>query len=432
MSTPVARTCTELVVDQDRGVLSTPQPLRAFDHIPAYVLLGDAGLGKTTEFKREFEAHGSSAEYLTARQFARSPVDSRPTWREKTLFIDGLDEMRAGKSDSLAPLDQIISQLDRLGQPSFRLSCREADWLGTNDRQNLATVSPDRQVSVLRLNPLDDDGIRALLTSLDLPINVEEFIDKAAEQGLGAILHNPQTLKLLAEAVKQGDDWPESRRETFEMACHKMATERNEEHVHRVDQLKIKDIMDTAGYLCAVHLLAGTEGYSLNPLLNDPLFPFVGELQEPPNKLPDDCLRKALTSTLFTGEVGQRSPIHRHIAEFLAGRYLAKLIEDGLPAERVLALMTSPTDQRVVTVLRGLSAWLAAHSPTARRRLIDLDPVGVGLYGDIEALSTDEKRQLLESLAAFAKQGSLYGHERTGGGLHKRSTAQAFSVAGLS
>ena len=81
-----------------------------------------------------------------------------------------------------------------------------------------------------------------------------------------------------------------------------------------------------------------------------------------------------------------------------------------------------------MTVLRGLSAWLAVHSPTARRRLIDLDPVGVGLYGDIKDLPPDDKRQILESLAAFAKQGPLFGHERTDdrGGWHMGSTAQAF------
>ena len=31
----------------------------------------------------------------------------------------------------------------RLGKPRFRLSCREADWLGENDRKHLESVSPD-------------------------------------------------------------------------------------------------------------------------------------------------------------------------------------------------------------------------------------------------------------------------------------------------
>jgi hypothetical protein len=90
-------------------------------------------------------------------------------------------------------------------------------------------------------------------------------------------------------------------------------------------------------------------------------------------------------------------PVHRHIAEFLAGGYLAKQIEDGLPAARVLALITG-IDGGVVTAHRGLSGWLAAHSSAARRKLIDRDPIGVGLYGDIGSFSTEDKRALLRAL----------------------------------
>ena len=430
MTSTVPRTCTELVVDQDRGlILTRSQPWSAFDLRRAYVLLGDAGSGKTTEFKREAEALDASAEFISAREFSRTDVDSRPEWRGKTLFIDGLDEMRAGEINRMAPLDQIVTQLERLGRPSFRLSCREADWLGASDRRELEGVSPDAQVTTLRLDPLDDEGIRALLTSLDLPGDVEDFINQARQQGLGAILHNPQTLTLLAAAVEQGGKWPDSRQETFELACQKMASEWNKEHLGRANFPQTDVIMDAAGYLCALQLFAGTEGYSMSRLLDSTLFPSVEELQDPPNQLPDNSLMQALSTRLFTGAVEQRvSPVHRHIAEYLAGRHLARLIQKGLPVERVMALMTSPSDQSVVTVLRGLSAWLAVHSPTARRRLIDLDPVGVGLYGDIKDLPPDDKRQILESLAAFAKQGPLFGHERPDdrGGWHMGSTAQAF------
>ena len=55
-------------------------------------------------------------------------------------------------------------------------------------------------------------------------------------------------------------------------------------------------------------------------------------------------------------------------------------------------------DGMVVTPLRGLSAWTAAHSICARLDLIDRDPVGVGLYGDVRSFSLDEKRMLLRAL----------------------------------
>ena len=94
---------------------------------------------------------------------------------------------------------------------------------------------------------------------------------------------------------------------------------------------------------------------------------------------------------------GRFVPVHRHLAEFLGAKRLARIIEDGLPSRRILALI-SGEDGIPVTQMRGLSAWLAAHCKEARSDLIERDPIGVGLYGDIRGFSTEEKRALLKSL----------------------------------
>ena len=103
----------------------------------AYVLLGAPGAGKTTEFRHE--ATHAGGHYVTARDFLT--FDDGPEWRGTTLFVDGLDEMRAGSPDGRTPFDGIRRRLDALGRPRFRLSCRDADWFGDNDRAHLETVS---------------------------------------------------------------------------------------------------------------------------------------------------------------------------------------------------------------------------------------------------------------------------------------------------
>ena len=111
-------------------------------------------------------------------------------------------------------------------------------------------------------------------------------------------------------------------------------------------------------------------------------------------------LRYALSTKLFKGasDTDNRfTPVHRHISEFLGARHLAQIIERGLPARRVVSLIAGE-DGTVVTEMRGLSAWLAAHCKDARADLIERDPIGVGLYGDIREFSIDEKHALLESL----------------------------------
>ena len=149
--------------------------------------------------------------------------------------------------------------------------------------------------------------------------------------------------------------------------------------------------------------MAADSGAKGLPLLDD-----WGDTSLVPSR---EVLKAALATNLFRpeGETG-RVPSHRLIAEFLAGRYLAQLIERGLPARRAVALMTGPSDGRVVTALRGLSAWLAAHPGEARRQLIDADPVGVGLYGDTGAFTLHDRERLLRSLVEFAAQGPLFGH----------------------
>ena len=389
MNDKVPRTCTEILPqegDQDS------RPLEEFRSATAYVLLGDPGSGKTTAFDAECDALGESAHPISARDFLTLDVNNHPEWRDKTLFIDGLDEIRAGTIDARTPFDQVRSRLDQLGRPRFRLSCREADWLGDNDRRHLADVSQDSQVKVLRLDPLTDSDVVWILNGCPGIDDAQAFISSARERDVDALLKNPMSLKMLSKAVAQGNGWPNSRLDTFEKACSIIVREHNEEHEiagqpHTPDQL-----IDAAGRLCAVQLLAGTAGYSLRNREADGDYPTPDACASP------EVLRRALSTKLFKSASHHRLvPVHRHLAEFLGARHLSKTIEDGLPAGRVLALITGE-DGSVVTEMRGLSAWLAAHCKKARADLIERDPIGVGLYGDIRQFSTDEKHALLKAL----------------------------------
>ena len=389
----VSRTCTEIPPpDAAQSRQPEPQPLAAFRSAPAYVLLGDPGAGKTTAFEVESEAVGDGL-YVSARDFLTLNVDGHSEWREKTLFIDGLDEVRAGTGDVRTPFDAIRRQLDELGKPRFRLSCREADWLGVNDRKYLESVSPDGAVTVLRLNPLTHEDILSILEAQPGVGDAQKFVEEAQNQGISGLLTNPQSLELLIQAVAEGG-WPESRLDTFERACSHIARERNEEHLIGAAPPALGELLDAAGRLCAVQLIAGIAGYTVGPGESDSAYPSPEEC----GYANRDILKPALATKLFKAESDTRFvPVHRHIAEFLGARHLAKLIDEGLPAQRVIALITG-ADGGVVTEMRGLSAWLAAQCPRARMALIERDPIGVGLYGDLHQFSHDEKRALLNAL----------------------------------
>ena len=391
MSFYVPRTYHE--VDEDSSETGTGRHSVRLEDVrecAAYVLLGPPGSGKTRAFQREAKCTG--AHYVTARNFLT--FDDKPEWHDTTLFIDALDEKRAGSADGRTPLDSIRAKLYTLGRPRFRLSCRDADWFGANDRDRLAEVSSANHIKVLRLDPLSEASITEMLRHEPGVDDEEEFVATAQRRGVDSLLAYPQSLKMLARAVA-GTSWPKTRTQTFETACRTLLYEHNSE-LQRVESNRFdtESLMEAAGRLCALQLLSGSVGYSLGSHEENPEWAVLDRIPGEDRQL----LFQVLRTKLFNSPVqGCSEPIHRQVAEFLAGRYLAELIKDGLPAERILALMVGH-DGKPVTELRGLAAWLAAHSKDSRSAVVDRDPLGVVLYGDVAEFSTDEKRQILRCL----------------------------------
>lgn len=385
-----------LGADGDRG---RSAPLDEFRSERAYVLLGDPGAGKTEAFGTESRAVPGSIR-VPARRFISRSLDRHPEWSAQTLFIDGMDEVRAGRPDARRPMDLILERLERLGSPNFRLSCRAADWLGRNDLQEIVSTAGYGDVRVLHLEPLRGEDILRILADLGVP-DPRGFMREAGERGLEGLLANPHSLGLLVKA-KGRDEWPRDRRTTFENACRALARERNDEHraVQRsAPLLSLDRIMAAAGHLSALLLLSDKEHVSIDAS-EDPESLCLEDIADGDQQ----ALRRAVKSNLFSVDPdGGFVPPHRQLAEFLGARFLQTRIDSGVPASRVLALMTGE-DGVVVTELRGLSAWLAAFDRSSRRSLIRTDPVGIALYGDVQGFRGDEKESLLRAFAERADE----------------------------
>ncbi len=426
----IPRTCTEIATDDSAGIEGS-QPLSAFRDVPAYVLLGEPGSGKTTEFEQECKALADAAELISARSFAKADIAAHPEWRNKVLFIDGLDETRAGARHNTTALDEIQSRLDSLGKPRFRISCRAADWLGPVDRTPLANASPDGRVTTLSLDPLDRPAVHEYLKSeLDFE-DPTAFISEIVVGGSEFMLDNPLLLRLLIKSATEPNGVPSSRREVFARACRTLAVEHNPSHPRSAMPRCPEAVLAAAERLCAIQLLANKAGYALGSARADVGFIPVAEASSDVDDLP--ALNEAARTNLFRGAAEQQvAPVHRQVAEYLGASHLAGLISRGdLSARQVCGTLTSPLDGKVVTDLRGLAAWLGTLSPPARSQLIEADPVGMALYGDISEWSVADRRKLLDCLVAQARSEDLWGYTWFDTAEHRYRDAVAMSFRSL-
>ena len=266
---------------------------------------------------------------------------------------------------------------------------------GLDGRDRLKAVSPDGAVTVIRLDPLSEQNIKDILANKFGLEDTNGFIKMARKRGVDKLLTNPQNLELLAKSVLQGN-WPDSRSETFEQVCRMLARESNGEHLAANPSVADPEpLIETAGRLCAVQLLSGGAGYTLpDRAVPDGDYPLITEIA-------GEALgraRQALGTRLFVGITeGQLAPAHRQIAEFLAARHVAGLIDDGLPLGRILALITG-FDGELLPSFLNFASWLAVHSKQLRVSLSRLYPSGLISPGDRQTYSLDEKREIVQNL----------------------------------
>lgn len=389
----VARSVRQVREQDGDGPDAEPVSLESLRTVPAWVLLGEPGAGKSAAFKAEAEA--TQGQYLTIAQFIFD--DTEDEWKNRSLFLDGLDEIRAsGASHTI--LHQVRSKLKRLGQPNFRISCRAADWYGQSDRTEVAAASPNGNVTVYTLEPLNQADIKRILECNFERADADDFIEQADKHGIGALLRNPQTLELTVKSLR-GVNWPESRDETYRLACEALIQEENRKHRDRTRHQPSRSgvVLDIAGQLYAAMLLGDKTGIALDPSARNERFPALQELDAAEPGLAEAALKTKLFFPSSSNEE-RLEPPHRSIAEYLAAQWMGKQLDrQGLPLLRLRNLMMG-FDGKAVAGLRGLYGWLALKSGQARPWLIDNDPLTVALYSDPKPMDLASKRQLLRAI----------------------------------
>ena len=373
------------------------QPLSQLRGEPFVVLLGEPGAGKSTALEHEAVAEGG--EIATCREV----MNGSPIGVSGTAYLDALDEYRSGDGgkDKLLRLANAISKSNIR---RWRLTCRAEDWRATADINAMRRAANNEPIVVAHLLPLSDEEAQLVLASLGEP-DPERFVGEARNRGAGAFLENPLSLRLLHSVVVSNGVWPTSRFDLFARATSALAHEYDPER--ETDPRPGADEILSAAAAMSFYLLAsGAKGLwrsnALPPGSTENEYVATHSLG-----LETRVLEAALDTALFRGEGHAFAPFHRTVAEFLAGRFLARRVvgagaTPAFPLRRAIALITG-SDQRAPSELRGLYAWFAAHLQSAgdsggARRLIQHDAATVLAYGDAAAFDTAGRREILYHL----------------------------------
>ena len=365
---------------------------------PAFVLLGEPGMGKTESLKALEKT--LSGQFVTAHDFILS--DATNLNPDQFYCIDALDEARVQTGSTT--LNEIRKLIFQAKLSHFCIACRIADWFKT-DAEDIRYVASTKKLKIAELLPLSEEQASNLLTTAGVQ-DSDDFMDQAQQLGFADMLGNPQSLKMLAAAVKQNNQqWPTKRSDAYELASISLLQEHNNRHSQIETESLTSDesLLDASGWLCSVLLLSNLTAISSSESSNDGCFGNTVNLKSVIQDFPWEAstVSKVLKRRLFqkTGNANNYSPIHRTVAEYLAARYLTKLIsESELLAGRISTLILA-SPHHVVSNLRGLAGWLAALSPPMRQKVFSADPAAVIDYGDLYLLPSSDKQELVQSLA---------------------------------
>lgn len=373
------------------------QPLSQLRYEPYVVLLGEPGAGKSTALEHEAVAEGG--QIATCREV----MNGLPIGASGTAYLDALDEYRSGDGgkDKLLRLANAISKSNIR---RWRLTCRAEDWRATADINAMRRAANNEPIVVAHLLPLSDDEAQLVLASRGEP-NPEQFIGEARNRGAGAFLENPLSLRLLHSVVVSNGVWPTSRFDLFARATLALAHEHDPER-ETDPRPGAEEILAAASAMSFYLLASGAKALwrsnALPPGAKENEYITTHSLG-----LEARVLEVALDTALFRGEEHAFAPFHKTVAEFLAGRFLARRVvgageTSAFPLRRAIALITG-SDHKAPSELRGLYAWFAAHlqsagDPGGARRLIQHDAATVLAYGDAAAFDTAGRREILYHL----------------------------------
>jgi hypothetical protein len=401
---------------------------------PCAVVLGEAGAGKTSEFRRvaaSLRSEGKQAFFIPVETVAASGVEKAldigtarllRAWRHESsdeawFFLDSVDESKLKGRPLATALNALSHELEaHLGRIRLVLSSRASDWR-SSDEEVVATLRPllagecaTDEGCLFCLAPLSGSQVAKLATHHGLSTEeVSTFLDQVREADAWVFLERPLDVASLV------DYWREHRR----LGSHREVVSNDidgklAERAERQSSVSLSVARARSGArkLALVAILTQSSTFQVP---DEPLDPNAGKPIVPAEVLrawnPDEILA-LLTRGLFDEATYGRVRIHhRQALEFLAAEELMELRAAGVPRDDLHALLfrVSNASRVVPSHLRAVVAWCSLWDHDIREQATTAIQEHLLDQGDPSGLPANTRRAaLLAYVEQFGDRENVY------------------------
>ena len=404
----------------------------AISDIPCLVLLGEAGIGKTTATKQEYKRVEHQLQqseddclWFSLGDYDKSEISQAIFGNEKFtawlngthklhLFLDSLDEGILSINILTRILKREIDKLpcDRL---NLRITCRTADWKDSLTEKFQEKWEKDN-VGIYELAPLRKEDVIDAVNRQG--INADKFLAELSDKQAVPLAIKPITLKFLLSTYLKHDRFPLSQKELYKQGCLELCKEVNPD---RLDcdfkgKLSERQRLIVAGRIAAITIFAnkvaiwtGSDDFEMpkSDIAKQDLCIGQETIDGRKFDITPDCIEEVLSiSGLFSSRGTNRMGFaHKTYAEFLAAWYLT---QHQIPLVQIMSLIVSPEDtaRKLVPQLHETAAWLASMNREVLQAIMKTDP-DVLLHSDVSE-DANLREAIVDSLLEQYEQEKLF------------------------
>lgn len=401
--------------------------------VPFLILLGEPGVGKSTELER-IRSHTRedkiyvdlsncyNDENIVSTVFRNEQMEIwKNNNRKMYLFLDSFDECQSRIPHIGNLLVQEFKKLKNFKERLFvRITSRSTEWPSSfldSIKQEWYPSKEDnqflKQIQIYNLAPLQLANITEVLNSKEIDVN--KFVLEATQAKVIPFLLRPVTLNMLIHMYEENEKFPTDIYDLYFNGCQRLCVEtdrkRTEQNVK--PRLSMPKIFIIAARIAAISVFTNRNVFVLDSFCEDENIITIRELSSGSDSTIDENMqveesdiRQVLETALFRAD-GKRQYTWSHYsyAEFLAAYYIIEMKLTDVQLETIL-FENIAIGVQSVNPLVETTAWVASKNQKIKKLLIENNP-DVAIKSDLSHFSDVEKELILKNILLFLEEYKL-------------------------